>query len=260
LAFGSFVAAVRRPTVRGWLVSGVLFGLLMLTKPNAVAFLPGLAVGAWWQLGRQRVPRVRWAAIFCLALAVTLLPWVARNHRVHGRWYLVTTGGGRQFWMGNNPAATGASNYNPAPPTWMWDTLYARRDQIEREGVYYREGWRFVREQPGRALQLYLAKMGALWALYPNPGTHTQYSTRVADLAQGLCSAVVFAGALVGLAQVGGYGIPFLPLAVLSFTLLNSAFLMVLRYRMSFEVILLWLAGIGYATLAERFGGPARAA
>jgi 4-amino-4-deoxy-L-arabinose transferase-like glycosyltransferase len=260
LALGAFALTVRRPSPGRWLLCGGLFGLLALTKPNLLALLPGLALGAWIQLGRDHAPRLVPALLFAAALGAVVAPWLVRNHGIHQRWYAITTGGGRQFWLGNNPQATGASHYNPTPPPDLVRHIYAVPHTVDRERVYYREAWRWVRENPGRALQLYLRKMGNLWALVPRTATRNRYTGRWEDWAQGACSGVVFLGAALGLARVGAHGVPYLPLAVASFTLMNSAFLMVMRYRMSFEVALLWLAGAGYVALLGRTADPPRAA
>src|SRR5262249_32611794 len=157
LMFAQFGLAVRTPTAARWLLAGALFGLLTLVKPSAIALLPGLGVGAARAVSRARVKAL---LLFTLALAGARAACVVRSGRTPPRWFLVTTGGGRQFWLGNNPDATGATNENPTPPAWLVDTLYTHPER-EREGIYYREGWRFVRANPGRALGLYFTKIGS---------------------------------------------------------------------------------------------------
>jgi 4-amino-4-deoxy-L-arabinose transferase-like glycosyltransferase len=250
LALGLFGLAVRRPSAARWGAAGIAFGLLALTKPNLLTLLPGLAAGAFLVMSRSALARIGYAALFLVALAGTVAPWIVRNHGVHDRWFAITTGGGRQFWLGNNPQATGATDRNPTPPPDLVRRLYAPGlTTVDREGVYYREAWRWVRENPGTAFGLYLAKMAALWAPVPRTATRNAYTMRWADWAAGLSSVVIFAGALMGLSRLGRFGAWYLPLAIASFTLVNSAFMMVMRYRMSFEVALLWMAGIGYAAL-----------
>jgi 4-amino-4-deoxy-L-arabinose transferase-like glycosyltransferase len=251
LAFGSFVFAMRRPSAWRWTLAGMAFGLAMLTKPIMGAALPGLAIGAMVQARRARMPWLRPAALFALALTLTLVPWTVRNYRIHHCWFLVSTQGGTSFWAGNNLLATGASDVPPVVPQRLQERLDRCPDRVQKERVLYAEGWRFVREQPLRALRLYFVKMGALWSLFPQTSTHTVYTRRLGNLAQGMLSLLLFGGALIGLARLRPHGVPYLPLAVLSFTLVNSAFFMVMRYRMSFEVILLWLAGVGYAAVFD---------
>ncbi len=252
LALGAFAAAVRRATARWWLLAGGLLGLLTLIKPTALALVPGLALGAAWTLRRR--PRALALGAVCLALAfaATLLPWMARNLRLHGRWYLVTTLGGWNLWLANNPATTGASDSIPAAPAWLVERVYAVENPVDREAVYRREAVRWIRENPLRALHLYLIKMGSLWALYPRTVTETPYRHRLSDWAQGLWSVALYTGAAVGTWRAASCGVLHFPLAVLSYTLLSSIYLMRMRYRMGIEVILLWLAGLGYVWMLGR--------
>src|SRR5207244_4011018 len=105
LAFGAVFEAWRRGGLWRWAGSGVLWGLALLVRPNTVFALPGLAVGLGLALHRER--RGWWAPalVGITACALTLAPWIVRSHRVHGDWFFIATGGGRQIWIGNNPLA-----------------------------------------------------------------------------------------------------------------------------------------------------------
>jgi 4-amino-4-deoxy-L-arabinose transferase-like glycosyltransferase len=104
--------ASREAGRRGLLAAGVgaLTGLAGLTRP---VLLPvyGLLSGL---LVVRHVTSRRWkdAALVLAAGLVTLLvltPWTIRNYRVHGRLLAVKDNFGKEFWMGNNPHATGTS-------------------------------------------------------------------------------------------------------------------------------------------------------
>jgi len=189
------------------------------------------------------------------ALILTVAPWVVRCHRVHGEWFFVATGGGRQFWFGNNPRATGATTsltwFDPAEA----DSLDRLPDEMARERWLYRRGMAFVRHEPGRAARLYLVKLGNLFALWPETYSRS-FVTPWSRWSQGLASAVIFAGALLALRRWRAD--PALwPLAgaVLSFALANAVFFTVMRYRMAFEPCLLWMAGAGWAGIVWRAPG-----
>lgn len=87
--------------------------------------------------------------------------------------------------MGNNPEATGATEFKPAAPRLV-NNLCARPNTADRERIYNREGLRSVRENPGRALHRCLVKMGSLWSFYFRTQTRTPYSNPLAGWAQGL--------------------------------------------------------------------------
>jgi 4-amino-4-deoxy-L-arabinose transferase-like glycosyltransferase len=250
LAFGAVFAAWRRGGLGRWAVAGALFGVATLIRPNVVVLLPGLGLGLLVALRRERRPWALPALVAAAALVLTVAPWIARNHRVHGEWFFVASGGGRQFWVGNNPRATGDTR---APTQWSTaerESLRSYRGDLARERWFYREGMRFVRAEPGRAARLYGVRLANLFALWPETHSRTAYVGAWSRAAQGLASAVIFAGVALALARRRSDPAVW-PLvgAVVSFALVNAAFFTVLRYRMAFEPCLLWLAGAGWASL-----------
>lgn len=254
LAFAAAFAAWRERSLARWAVAGVCFGLAVLVRPNAVLLLPGLAFGFALAMRRERR---RWlgAALTCAAaLALTVSPWIVRNHAVHHRWYFVATGGGRQFWFGNNERASGASASLTLPDSTMRDAMSALPDDAARERYLYAEGLRFVRTHPGRATQLYLIKLGNLFALFPETYSRTAFLNPASRAAQGLASLVIFVGALLALGRLKRTPAMW-PMvgAVITFALANAVFFTVMRYRLAFEPCLLWMAGAGWAPLVERW-------
>jgi tetratricopeptide (TPR) repeat protein len=124
----------RRPTVRRWLAAGLLLGLLVLSRENALILAAVLL--AWLWLGWRGRPatvapagagtaaggsatvampaaaiprRMRWAWTAGLAagLGLVLLPVALRNQVVGGEWALTTSNLGVNFYIGNNPQANG---------------------------------------------------------------------------------------------------------------------------------------------------------
>jgi 4-amino-4-deoxy-L-arabinose transferase-like glycosyltransferase len=91
------------------LLSGVVFGIATLTKPQTL-FLPAVLFAAWWFVAPQRrrfLSHVGKATVVYAAMAVVILPWTARNYLVFGEFVLISTNGGGTFLAGNNPTAWG---------------------------------------------------------------------------------------------------------------------------------------------------------
>lgn len=89
-----------------WLLSGGLLGLAVITKPNSLLFLPFAILWIW----RQPPPgRVRVQATLCLLLGTFVLvsPITLRNYVQFHDLVLVTADGGKVFYHGNGPDATG---------------------------------------------------------------------------------------------------------------------------------------------------------
>ncbi len=97
---------------RWWVATGLVLGLLALTRENALIFLPILL--AWlfiswrdelWQT------RLYWAGLVLVGLAAVLLPIGFRNLLAGGEFHLTTSQLGPNFYIGNRSGATGT--YEP---------------------------------------------------------------------------------------------------------------------------------------------------
>ena len=148
-----------------FLAAGVTLGLAAIARPNMLAFAP--AAAGWIALS----PTVRRRAAilaFTGGLLIPILPVTARNLVVGGDFVLISSQGGVNFYIGNNPLADGTTAVVPGTrPTWEGgyeDTIErARRDtglDLKPSGVsryWFRQGMTFWRDEPLSALAL-LAK------------------------------------------------------------------------------------------------------
>lgn len=251
LALGATFAGLQAGGSWRWAAaSGVLFGLATLVRANIITLLPGFGLGAAFLLARERRGWALPIVVCGAALALTLAPWIVRNHRVHGRWAFVSTGGGRQFWIGNSPRTTGSTLLPPEPDSTMREAFH-HQNEFEMDAYYYRRGMEFIRANPGRAAQLYVLKLANLFALYPEPATRS-FINHWSRFAQGISSVLVYLGALLALRRWKREPALWPMVAgIVGFSLVNALFFMNLRYRMAFEPCLLIMAGLGYAGLAR---------
>lgn len=214
------VACYVRPS---WLLAGPLFaGLLVCWSP-------------------RRPEAVLHGVLLLCGLLGVLLPWGLRNHRVTGHFVLTTLWAGPSLYDGLRPDATGDS-----------DMTFYDRDNLQAQGMseyevdrhYRREAWEFVRESPGRALQLGFIKLGRYWSPVPNAEQFSSWPVRAA-------TAVSFVP-LAALALIGAWRmrrerwVLALTLGpILYFCALHMVFVSSLRYRLPAEYALLVLAAVG---------------
>lgn len=254
LLFGGVTLAVRRPSVARAGALGALFGVFMLLKPVVIGFLPGLSLGAAIELRNSGRPRLRYAIVFGLALAAVLAPWTIRNALTEHRFILVSGGAEEFLWMANNDAVTGWEGGPPSVPQWLTDSLAVRPTLLEKNRYYGRLAMDYIRQHPGRAIERYAIRILNLWSPYPRTVTASAYRLPAADWAQGLYSAVLFFGVWLGLGAMMRSGRYAMLLGAGSYLLIAPIFITVLRYRMSFEIVLIWTAALGY----ERWLGRSR--
>ena len=264
LALGAAFTAVRSGRLTWWAAMGAILGAATLIRPNAIVLFPGLALGLAGMLIRDRRAWRVPVLVAAAALVLALVPWIVRNHQVYGRWFFITTGGGRQLWMGNNPVTDCAPWKHTVPDSAMQAELDRLPDEFARDRYLYGKAVEFMRQSPARAAQLYLVKLRNMYALYPEPFSRIHVDLR-SRWAQGLASAIVFVGALLALGRWRAE--PALwPLAagIVSFTLPNAVVLTGMRYRLAIEPCLLLMAGLGWSSvlgaLARGRGGPLKAA
>jgi hypothetical protein len=77
-----------------------------------------------------------------LVMVICISPWAERNKRLMGKWVLISTNGGTNLWMGNNPETTGLYQSLPS----KYDSL----SEVERDKVLGEEAMAYIRQYPGR--------------------------------------------------------------------------------------------------------------
>lgn len=89
-----------------WLLAGILIGLSAITKANGLLILPGAMVWIWLFV-RTRRDRLAAAAALLIGVALLIGPVTLRNYILFQDFVLITADGGKVFFHGNGPGATG---------------------------------------------------------------------------------------------------------------------------------------------------------
>jgi len=239
------------------LMIGALVALACYFRPSWILAGPLFGAGAV-MTSAHKGRAVVMAVCVIVGLIATLLPWGLRNQRVTGHFTLTTFWLGPSLYDGLNPAATGAS-----------DMEFFDRDNLMGQGLseydvdrhYRRKAWEFVRENPGRALQLGLIKLWRFLSPFPNA---EQFRGVWAALLIGpfnLAVAVLAArGCWVARHDVWAWGLTLGPL--IYFAAIHTLFVGSLRYRLPAEYPLMVLAAVGWKSWRDpafisRFSHPA---
>ena len=86
------VLAWKRGNTKWWGLTGLLLGLLCLTRPSFVVLVPGvlllIAAGSRLLDAKTRPSAWKSAAVFVTVVALTIAPWILRNHFSVGKWGL----------------------------------------------------------------------------------------------------------------------------------------------------------------------------
>jgi hypothetical protein len=119
------------------------------------------------------------------ALAV-VLPWTARNYRVHGRLVLIATNGGSTFYGGNNDRVVSEvrqlGHWISTVELPHRDLVDAAPNEVSHDQVEWRLGCQWLREHPAAVPQLVACKLARLvfWLPDFDGGRRAYYLVRAA--------------------------------------------------------------------------------
>ena len=140
---------------RFWLnivVSGVVFAIAAYIRPTAL-LVPVVLAGLDFLWNARRGRTFVMAALLGLVIAACLAPWSVRNTRHFGQFVAISTNGGANLWMGNNPSTTGF--YQPWPDP-------AGRNEAQLNADMGREARDYILKEPVKFLTRTLYKLARL--------------------------------------------------------------------------------------------------
>lgn len=164
-------AVGRRRTV----LAGLAWGLATITRPNVLLFAPLAALWLAWPARRTSArAALATGALFAAGLAAPILPITAINRVAGDDWVLVSSQGGVNLWIGNNPESDGATAIVPGTrPDWWggYHDAIALAERAEGRPLaasevsrhYARRAWAFLLEDPARGLRHLLWKARLFW-------------------------------------------------------------------------------------------------
>lgn len=164
-----FIAVERRSPVLG-AAAGLAFGLFSITRPNMLVFYP-FAVIWLARVARSTAGRrpALLATLFAIGFALPPAAVTIRNRVVADDWVVVSSQGGVNFFIGNNPESDGMQAVVPGTRQTWWggyeDTVRLAEEGAGRalrpSGVsayWFGRAFAYVRESPASWLGLTLRK------------------------------------------------------------------------------------------------------
>lgn len=146
-----------------FVLSGICFGISCLIRSESL-FLPGFIFGFLALIKLLRAEKgtpkalvaigkkaLMGAIVTYVAMLAVVLPWSFRNYKVFGKFVLVSTNGGVNFFAASNPSANGTDYIDPEVLKGL-DRTGSETD-IDRE--YFRAGMEYFKANPFR----YFAQM-----------------------------------------------------------------------------------------------------
>ncbi|HVP50328.1 MAG TPA: glycosyltransferase family 39 protein [Candidatus Bathyarchaeia archaeon] len=143
LAFMLTVEMEGENRLTSWIGFGVLWGVIGLTNPSCLSFLP--FAGCWlaYRLYQQRKRFLLPAVVGAVMFWLTMMPWLVRNFAVFHKLEFVRDNVGVELRCGNNPLAEGiwVAMYHPSQ-----NPILLRRYEQMGEAAYAAEQGRLAKQ------------------------------------------------------------------------------------------------------------------
>jgi len=170
---------------REWGIAGLFWGLSATATPNILLAVP---VAAWWGLRREgarggagRGGGKAMVALFLAGVALPVAAVTARNLAVAGETVLISSNGGINFYIGNNPDYERTIRIRPGGE---FERLAQEPENLgilgsaARSRYFTRRALDFIAGYPGAALRLYARKVRDLFAGREIPRNQESYVYR----------------------------------------------------------------------------------
>ena len=154
-----------------WFGYGLLWGIVGLTNPSAISWLPFSGYWLAYQLHRRGKRFVMPVVFGAVVFWMTLTPWLARNYYVFGEPVFVRDNFGNELRCGNNPLAEGwcVPNYHVGANPFLF-TLYKQMGEVAINTEQADQAKEWIAQHPKRFLWLSFRRFIFFWAGLPRKG------------------------------------------------------------------------------------------
>jgi 4-amino-4-deoxy-L-arabinose transferase-like glycosyltransferase len=248
------LATDNRQLTPSWLLFGLLWGLIALSNPSLLIFLP--VCGLWILAGTWRSPRA-WLgpAVAALFFIACIAPWTMRNQRVFHAFVPLRGNFGAELFMGNGPGSNGLlmEYYHPFQDAQQLRDYAALGEvrYVARQGAAARA---FIAADPAHFAADCARRVYFFWAGVPHPSDEAWYN----ELGRTLNFAFISLAGLFGLALALRHRIPAAGLFACAFLLLPIPYYIVTvhaRFRHPLEP-LITILGVYLFQSAARARSP----
>ena len=154
-------------TTRRWLLFGLLWGLIALSNPSLLLFLP--VCGLWMLSGAQRKsPAFGKAVLAGVVFGACLAPWAWRNWMVFHAFIPIRGNFGAELYLGNAPESI-AMPWGTSVTSENDLGEYARLGEVEYVKQRGEMAKAYIAGHPRRFAELSLKRFYFFWAGVPHP-------------------------------------------------------------------------------------------
>jgi tetratricopeptide (TPR) repeat protein len=262
-----FYRAKDTPRFFNWFLAGIVLGLFAITRPNILVLIPFILIWLWMQNETKWQSALKYWIWIGLGAVIVISPVTLRNYLVGHDIVLISSQGGINFFIGNNPYADGTSAVVPGlGDDWDYaDAVVLAEQELGRKlkpsqasNYFFKRGWDFIFNQPDKSLPLLGKKFYLFWNKFEvsnNQNTYffQRYSSLLRILPVGfwIIGPLSLLGVVLSLKNFRKYSL-FL-FYLFSYMLTVVFFFVADRFRLPVIPVLIIFSGFALVQLWERF-------
>jgi len=158
--------SAEKGTKLGWFITGVVWGLAAITRPNVILFIVFLPFWLIKRLKKNAAPAIIYGS---LGVVIMIIPVTIRNYAVSKEFVPIAWQGGTNFYIGNNPHSDGMTAIIPGTRKSWWggfydaksiaeDTMGRGLKNSEIDRYWLNQGFDYIKRKPSKAATLFLRK------------------------------------------------------------------------------------------------------
>lgn len=161
-----FIRSKEKGITKNFILGTLCLGLATLSQPNTILFLPFILI---WMLITYKIPKkeilIKYALVL-LVFFITISPVTIRNCLYGGKFILLTTAGGFQFWIGNNEHTTGSFDL---PQCYPYLEKLQKKMKEEKKELYLIDVLDFIKKDPMKFIKIQVTKFLLFWGSFDVP-------------------------------------------------------------------------------------------
>jgi len=153
---------------KGWAIYGALWGVVALSNPSMLSFLPFSGLWVWYRRHKRGLRSLGGVVLASVIFSACLTPWLVRNYRTFGQFVFIRDDFGVQLRLGNGPYADGILMAYLQPNL---NALEFEKFRHSGELAYAQncklQAFDWVRDHPGRFAVISFKRFVYYWAGVP---------------------------------------------------------------------------------------------
>lgn len=164
LAVLVFYNGIEKANWRSYAWSGILLGIGTLMRPTYVVIPLAMLIILLILQPKQIARSVALTAVCSAALVLMLTPWIVRNYCVYHKFLPTVPAAGFNLYAGAGPKNGETINsIDQLPPTHPVRQEAMRIDESDWNSLFFREGIKLIKSDPGNYARLLVRKPFRLW-------------------------------------------------------------------------------------------------